>query len=164
VVQGGGNAGAVTIQFREFGVRVSFTPVLTAHHTIRMHVRPEVSSLDFSNALVISGFTVPAISTRRVDADVELQLGQSFAIAGLLDRRVTENLQKIPGLSSIPLLGNLFKSRITNKSDSELLVVVTPEMVGPGVRVEPAQVALSEQWLPRPAAGAGPKSEPDRKR
>jgi pilus assembly protein CpaC len=144
-------------------VRVSFTPVLTAHHTIRMHVRPEVSSLDFSNALVISGFTVPAISTRRIDADVELQLGQSFAIAGLLDRRVTENLQKIPGLSSIPLLGHLFKSRTTSKSDSELLVVVTPELAGPGAQVEPAKVAFSEQWLPRPEAGSGAKTEREKK-
>jgi pilus assembly protein CpaC len=150
VVQGGGNAGAVTIQFREFGVRVSFTPVLTPHNTVKMHVRPEVSSLDFSNALVISGFTVPAIATRRVDADVELQAGQSFAIAGLLDRRITENLQKIPGLASIPLLGNLFKSRNTNKADLELLVVVTPEIAGPEVKVEPSAIALSERLTAPP--------------
>jgi pilus assembly protein CpaC len=164
VVQGGGNAGAVTIQFREFGVRVSFTPVLTTHNTIRMHVRPEVSSLDFANSLVISGFTVPAISTRRVEADVELQSGQSFAIAGLLDRRVTENLQKIPGLASIPLLGNLFKSRSNSKSSSELLVLVTPEIAGPDVKFEPATVAFSEQWLERSAAPVEKRPEPDRKR
>lgn len=167
VVQGGGNAGAVTIQFREFGVRVSFTPLLTPHGTIRMHVRPEVSSLDFSNALVISGFTVPAISTRRIDADVELQSGQSFAIAGLLDRRVTENLQKIPGLASIPLLGNLFKSRTTNQSNSELVVVVTPEVGGPETKIEPAAVAFSERLLAMPgatASGATQKLQPDRKR
>jgi len=162
VVQGGGNAGAVTIQFREFGVRVSFTPVLTPHNTIRMHVRPEVSSLDYANALVISGFTVPAISTRRIDADVELQLGQSFAIAGMLDRRVTENLQKIPGLASIPLLGNLFKSRSATKANSELVVLVTPEIAGPDAKIEPAAVAFSERLLAPAATGKG--TEPDRKR
>jgi pilus assembly protein CpaC len=165
VVQGGGNASAVTIQFREFGVRVSFTPLLTAHNTIRMHVRPEVSSLDFANALVISGFTVPAISTRRVDADVELALGQSFAIAGMLDSRVTENLQKIPGLASIPLLGNLFKSRTATKANSELLVLVTPEIAGPEAKIEPAAVAFSERLLaPAVTIGGGKRVEPDRKR
>ena len=153
VVQGGGNASAVTIQFREFGVRVSFTPLLTAHNTIKMHVRPEVSSLDFANALVISGFTVPAISTRRIDADVELALGQSFAIAGMLDSRVTENLQKIPGLASIPLLGNLFKSRTTTKANSELLVMVTPEIAGPEAKIEPAAIAFSERLLAPAAIG-----------
>lgn len=153
VVQGGGNASAVTIQFREFGVRVSFTPLLTAHNTIKMHVRPEVSSLDFANALVISGFTVPAISTRRIDAEVELALGQSFAIAGMLDSRVTENLQKIPGLASIPLLGNLFKSRTTTKANSELLVMVTPEIAGPEAKIEPAAIAFSERLLAPAATG-----------
>lgn len=166
VVQGGGNAGAVTVQFREFGVRVSFLPQLTAHQTIRMHVRPEVSALDFSNSLVIAGFTVPAISTRRVDADVELAAGQSFAIAGLLDRRVTENLQRIPGLASLPLLGNLFKSRIANKADSELLVVVTPEVIGPGVQVAPEAIELSRRLLAPPAGRPVPRpaAAPDQKR
>ena len=150
VLQGGGNAGSITIQFREFGVRVSFLPQLTPHNSIRMKVRPEVSSLDFANALIISGFTIPALSTRRIEAEVELELGQSFAIAGLLDQRVTESLQKIPGLASIPLLGNLFKSRSVSKSNSELVVVVTPEIVGPGAQVQPAVVAMDQPFLPRP--------------
>jgi len=148
VVQGGSNAGAVTVQFREFGVRVSFLPLLTDHGTIRMHVRPEVSSLDFSNALQLSGFTIPAISTRRVEADVELERGQSFAIAGLLDQRVTETLSKIPGLASIPVLGNFFKSRSTKKTDSELLVVVTPELAGPGVEIQPGAIGMSQPFMP----------------
>ncbi|MBI3695096.1 MAG: pilus assembly protein N-terminal domain-containing protein [Acidobacteria bacterium] len=156
VLQGGGNAGAVTIQFREFGVRVSFLPQLTAHHSIRLHVRPEVSALDYSNALSISGFLIPAISTRRVEADVELELGQSFAIAGLLDQRVTESLQKIPGLAAIPLLGNLFKSRSTGKNNSELLVVVTPEIPGPANGVRPAAVSVDTPFQPLPGA-AGKK-------
>ena len=159
VLQGGGNAGSVTVQFREFGVRVSFLPQLTSHQTIRMHVRPEVSSLDFANSLLISGFTIPALSTRRVDSDVELELGQSFAIAGLFDQRVTEALQRIPGLASLPLLGNLFKSRSVNRTNSELLVVVTPEVLGPGVKVEPSPVQMDQQFLTGPAAPAGPRFE-----
>jgi pilus assembly protein CpaC len=131
VVQGGGNAGAVTIQFREFGIRINFLPVVTPGDTIKLHVRPEVSSLDFANAVTLAGFTIPALSTRRVETDVELAPGQSFAIAGLLDQRVTDNLNKVPGLASIPLLGSLFKSRIQNKSNSELLVLVTPEFTAP---------------------------------
>lgn len=155
VVQGGANAGSITIQFREFGVRLTFLPQLTEHNTIRMHVRPEVSSLDFSQALQLSGFQIPAISTRRVDADVELDLGQSFAIAGLLDQRVTETLQRIPGLASLPLLGNLFKSRSTKKNNTELLVLVTPEIAGSGHGVRPATVAMDKPFLPLPAA-SGP--------
>ncbi|MBI3667290.1 MAG: type II and III secretion system protein, partial [Acidobacteria bacterium] len=105
VIQGGANAGAVTIQFREFGIKLTFLPVFTPSETIKLHVRPEVSSLDFANALTLSGFTIPALSTRRVETDIELQPGQSFVIAGLLDQRVTENFMKIPGLANIPLLG-----------------------------------------------------------
>jgi pilus assembly protein CpaC len=127
VVQGGGNAGAVTIQFREFGIRLNFLPTVTPHDTIKLHVRPEVSSLDFANAVTLAGFTIPALSTRRVETDVELNAGQSFVIAGLLDQRVTENLTRIPGLSNIPLLGHIFKSRSVNKNNSELIVLVTPE-------------------------------------
>lgn len=127
VIQGGANAGAVTIQFREFGIKLTFLPLVTATNSIKLHVRPEVSSLDFANALTISGFTIPALSTRRVETDIELQPGQSFIIAGLLDRRVTENLSRIPGLASIPLLGNIFKSKNIQKNNSQLLVLVTPE-------------------------------------
>ena len=127
VIQGGANAGAVTIQFREFGIRLNFLPVVTSSDSIKLHVRPEVSALDFANSLTIAGFTIPALSTRRVETDVELAAGQSFVIAGLLDQRVTENMLRIPGLSSIPLLGNIFKSRVQNKNNSELLVLVTPE-------------------------------------
>jgi len=137
VIQGGSNAGAVTIQFREFGIKLNFLPVLTATNTIKLHVRPEVSSLDFANALTLSGFTIPALSTRRVETDIELMGGQSFVIAGLLDQRVTENFLRIPGLSNIPLLGHFFKSRTVNKNNSELLVLVTPEY--------PTALAASDQ-------------------
>jgi pilus assembly protein CpaC len=131
VVQGGAAAGAVTIQFREFGVRINFLPVLTHRNTIRLRVRPEVSSLDFANALSISGFTVPAISTRRIDSEVELADGQSFVIGGLLDNRTIETFSKIPGLGDIPIIKNLFRSRATNRSNTELIVLVTPELVQP---------------------------------
>lgn len=127
IIQGGATAGAVTIQFREFGIRIGFLPVFTGRGSIQMHVRPEVSTLDFANAVQLSGFLIPALSTRRVETDVELMPGQSFVIGGLLDNRTFENLNKVPGLSSIPLLGALFKSRSRTKNNTELLVVVTPE-------------------------------------
>jgi pilus assembly protein CpaC len=131
VLQGGANSGAVTIQFREFGVRLTFTPVITGNNNIRLHVKPEVSALDYSNALSFNGFTIPALSSRKMETNVELGEGQSFVIAGLIDNQVTETISKIPGLSSLPILGNLFKSRSVNKSDTELVVLVTPEITMP---------------------------------
>ena len=128
---GGGGLGAVTIQFREFGVRINFTPRLTPRGTIRLDVTPEVSSLDFANGLIFQGFTIPGLNTRRIHTEIELEEGQAFAIAGLLDQRTTDALSKIPGLGDIPLLGKLFQSRNLNKSRSELLVLVTPEVVRP---------------------------------
>lgn len=127
VIQGGAGAGAVTIQFREFGIRINFLPEFTGRGSIQMHVRPEVSALDFANAVSLSGFVIPALSTRRVETDVELMPGQSFVIGGLLDRRLVESINKVPGLSKIPLLGQLFKSRSESRNNTELLVIVTPE-------------------------------------
>jgi pilus assembly protein CpaC len=129
VVQGGANNNAISIQFREFGVRLGFTPTLTPEGKIHLRVEPEVSALDFANALTISGFTIPALSTRRVQSEMDLADGQSFAIAGLVDDRLTRVAQKIPGLGDIPILGNLFRSWSTNRSKTELLVVVTPRIV-----------------------------------
>jgi pilus assembly protein CpaC len=131
VLQGGANSGAVTIQFREFGVRLKFTPNITGHNNIRLHVQPEVSALDYSNALSFNGFTIPALSSRKIETNVELGEGQSFVIAGLIDNQVTETLSRIPGLSSLPILGNLFKSKSIAKSDDELVVLVTPEITLP---------------------------------
>src|SRR5437899_2951070 len=127
---GGGFAG-ITIQFKEFGVRLNFTPSLTTDGQIHLKVRPEVSSLDFTNALTIQGFFIPALSTRRVESEMDLSDGQSFAIAGLVDNRVTEQLSKIPGIGDIPVLGKLFRSRSLNKTRNELLIVVTPRVVQP---------------------------------
>lgn len=131
VAQGGSVAGAITIQYKEFGIRLSFTPQITAHHTIRLHVKPEVSSLDAANGISISGVKVPALITRRLETDIELGEGQSFAIGGLLDDRITENLSQVPGLAHIPLLGALFKSRSEVKAKTELIIIVTPETALP---------------------------------
>jgi len=131
VLQGGGNSGAVTIQFREFGIRLKFLPVLTANGTVKMHVSNELSTIDLNNAVVFSGFTIPALATRRVESDVELGEGQSFALAGLIDERVQTQLSRIPGLANVPILGALFKSKSINKSKTELVVLVTPESILP---------------------------------
>jgi pilus assembly protein CpaC len=131
-LQGGGaGVGQITIQFKEFGIRLSFLPTVTPRGTINLVVTPEVSSLDYANGLTISGATIPGLATRRVQTEVELENGQSFVIAGLLDNQITETLNKIPGLANIPLLGKLFQSRSLAKNNSELLVMVTPELVGP---------------------------------
>ncbi|MDQ1473508.1 MAG: pilus assembly protein CpaC [Bryobacterales bacterium] len=130
-VQGGAAAGAVSIAFREFGVSIKFLPTITPRGTIRLHVAPEVSSLDFANGLTFQGFHVPALVTRRVETEVELESGQSFAIAGLLDNRVTETLSKVPGIGDIPILGKLFQNRTRSTSNSELLIIITPELVRP---------------------------------
>lgn len=142
---GGGGLGAVTIQFREFGVRINFTPTVTPRGTIRLQVTPEVSSLDFANGLVFQGFSIPALSTRRVQTEIELESGQSFAIAGLLDNRLTDTLEKVPGLANIPLLGKIFQSKSIKKQNTELLVMVTPELVRP----IPAGQKLPDVEMPR---------------
>ncbi|HUE03911.1 MAG TPA: pilus assembly protein N-terminal domain-containing protein [Bryobacteraceae bacterium] len=131
VVQGGANIGAVTIQFREFGVKLNFLPTITPRGTIRLQVAPEVSTLDYSNGVVLNGFTVPALDTRKVQTEIELDSGQSFAIAGLLNNTFNETIDKIPALGDIPLLGKLFQSRTRTKSNEELLIMVTPELVRP---------------------------------
>jgi pilus assembly protein CpaC len=151
-LQGGGaGLGAVTIQFREFGVRIGFLPHVTPRGTIRLQVTPEVSSLDFANGLTFQGFHIPALATRRVQTEVELASGQSFVIAGLLDNRLTETVGKVPGLGDIPLLGKIFQSQTRTRNHSELLVLVTPELVEPLDEAAPRP----ELSLPRPLDDAG---------
>jgi pilus assembly protein CpaC len=128
---GGQAAPVVTIQFRKFGVQLDFTPTVTPNGVIHLKVKPEVSSLDFSNALQIQGFTIPAISSRTAETEVDLREGESFAIAGLIDNRVTKQVSKIMGIGDLPVIGNLFKTRSTDKTNSELLVVITPNFVKP---------------------------------
>jgi pilus assembly protein CpaC len=126
-----GAGSTISIMFKEYGVRLIFLPHITPQGTIDLQVISEVSSLDFANAVTISGFTVPAIAQRRVQTEVELSKGQSFAIGGLLDNRTQETLQKIPFISSIPILGKFFQSISKTKNNSELIVIVTPEVVQP---------------------------------
>ena len=132
VVQGSSSGGAtVTIMFKEFGIRLNFIPTVTPRGTVHLQVAPEVSSLDFSNAVTVEGFQIPAIDVRRVKTEVELAQGQSFAIGGLLDNRVSETLTKIPFIGSIPILGKFFQSVNRTRSNTELIVIVTPELVQP---------------------------------
>ena len=155
---GTGGAAAITIQFKEFGIRLNFTPTVGTDGVIHLKVKPEVSSLDFSNGLIIQGFSIPALATNRVESEMDLRDGQSFAIAGLLDNRVTEQLQKIPGIGDIPVLGKLFQSRSITKSKNELLIVVTPRIIQP-LDTIPAGPAMPKPFLdPLPVGhSASPK-------
>ncbi|HUB52186.1 MAG TPA: pilus assembly protein N-terminal domain-containing protein [Terracidiphilus sp.] len=132
-VQGatGGVGGAVTIQFKEYGIRLNFIPTVTPQGTIRLQVAPEVSALDYTNEVTLAGFTVPGLTDRKVNTEVELKDGQSFIIGGLLDNTETESFQKIPFLGDIPILGKLFQSMQKTRNNTELLVIVTPEVVAP---------------------------------
>ena len=142
--QAGGSA--ISIMWREYGVRLNFLPVVTPRGTIRLKVAPEVSSLDYTNSVTVQGVTVPGLSTRRVQTDVELESGQSFVIAGLLDTQTSESLSKIPGISAIPVLGKLFQSKQVTRNNSELMVIITPEVVRP----IPAGQPVPEIKFPRP--------------
>lgn len=132
VVQGTtGTGSAVTIQFRPYGVKVDFTPEVNEDGTIRLKINPEVSTLDYTNAVAIAGFTIPAIATRRAETEIELRDGQSFALSGLLDHRTTESLARVPGIASVPILGQLFRSKNNNHSVTELVILATVEVVDP---------------------------------
>jgi pilus assembly protein CpaC len=131
VVQGGSGAGAVTVQFREFGIRLKFTPFLTDHKTIKMHLNQEVSTLDAADGVSLNGFVIPALSTRRTETDVELGEGQSFVVSGLVSNAESDTFTKIPVLGSLPIIGYLFKSRDEKKNRTDLVVLVTPEVTEP---------------------------------
>ncbi len=134
IVQPGQGFTAVTISFKNFGVQLDFTPAIMPNGNIDLEVAPSVSTLDFTNALTISGFTVPAISTREASTEFELQDGQSFVIAGLLDNRVTNIESKFPGLGDIPILGQFFRSKSAQKSRTELMVLCTVRKVEAGAQ------------------------------
>lgn len=150
VVQGtSGGSGTVSIQFKEFGIRLNFIPTITPRGTIRLQVAPEVSSLDFAQGVQISGFSVPAIDVRRVKTEVELGEGQSYVIGGLLDNRETQTFSKIPFIGSIPVLGRFFQSITKTRNNTELIVVVTPEIVQPIDKGQPLpQLNYPEKFLP----------------
>lgn len=157
---GSGGFAGITIQFKEFGVRLNFTPTLTPDGLIHLKVKPEVSSLDFTNALTLQGFVIPALATNRVESDMSLTDGQSFAIAGLMDNRVTEQMQKIPGIGDIPILGKLFTSKTLNRSKNELVIVVTPHIVHPLPQGQPTPNLNYPDPFLRPTVGLPAKGEP----
>ena len=160
ILQGGSNAGAVTVQFREFGIRLSFNPQITESGTIKLYVKPEVNTLDLANSVSIAGFSIPALATRRIETNIELGEGQSFVIGGLLDDRVTDTMSKIPGLANIPLLGSLFKSRTENRSKSELIILVTPEITTPLMASDPKPIMEFPKEFMKPATPAPAKVSP----
>jgi pilus assembly protein CpaC len=161
ILQSSGTAGGfagITIQFKEFGVRLNFTPTFTQDGLIHLKAKPEVSALDFTNALRLQGFLIPALSTRRAESEMVLGDGQSFAIAGLVDNRVTEQFSKIPGIGDIPILGKLFQSRSLNKAKTELLIMVTPRVVQPlSADKVPAGPSFPKPFL-EPTAPSGNKA------
>ncbi len=158
IVQPGAGFTAVTISFKEFGVQLKFTPVIMPNGNIHLKVAPSVSALDFANALTISGFTVPALSTRKAETEFELKDGQSFVIAGLIDNRVTDLYNKIPGLGDIPILGNFFRSKSAQRSNSELMVLCTAHRISasdqpPALPVTPQPYMDKEKFDGRKPSG-----------
>jgi pilus assembly protein CpaC len=148
--------------FKEYGVRLNFIPTITPRGSIRLQVAPEVSALDFSNAVQVSGFNVPAITTRKVNTEVELSDGQSFLIGGLLDNRETETFQKIPFIGDMPYIGKFFQSKSINRTNTELIVIVTPEIVAPLAAGSPLpELNYPVQFLP--PNSSIPMHQPDAK-
>lgn len=131
VVQSSGDRSTVTIIFKEYGVRLNFKPTIIDEDHIRLELEPEVSTLDFANGVKFDGFLVPGLRTRRAKTGIELRDGQSFALAGLLDNSETQTLSRVPGLGDIPVLGNLFRSKQFQKQETELMFIVTAQVVKP---------------------------------
>lgn len=136
----------ITIYFKEFGVRLNFTPTITNAGNIKLKVAPEVSTLDFANGLQLQGFEIPTLLSRRATTEVELRDGQTFAIAGLIDNSITRNIDKFPILGDIPILGKLFSSKSVRQDRSELLVLVTPRIVQPSATPPPIPTGEPETW------------------
>jgi pilus assembly protein CpaC len=145
-VQSGSGNNAITITFKEFGVRLRFTPTIMRNGNIRLNLESEVSSLDFANALTFQGFVVPSLLTRRAETEVELQDGQHLSIAGLLDNSTIRNVNKIPILGDLPILGFFFRSKSARERRTELLVIVTPRIVGASDTMPPVPTGEPETW------------------
>ncbi|UCC24014.1 MAG: pilus assembly protein N-terminal domain-containing protein [Gemmatimonadales bacterium] len=172
-VQGAQNSNAVSIEWREFGVRLNFTPNVTNIGNIRLAIAPEVSTLDFAGGLTISGFQLPSILSRRAETRVELREGQHLAIAGLLDRSLQESIRKLPILGDIPILGSLFRTTDERQQVTELLVIVSPSIVVPSDNLpemptgDPASWDWDDQFRPAAAdtaraSGVGPAPDEGR--
>jgi len=134
-----------SVEFKPYGVLLNFLPRVTPQGTIHMQLSPEVSALDYTNTVVIQGTAVPGLTTRKVSTEVDLESGQTFVIAGLLDRQITEAFSKIPGLGDIPILGKLFQSKTSPGAIPQLLIIITPEIVRP----LPASAACSRTEVDR---------------
>ena len=148
VPQASANGTSITVQFKEFGIRLNFTPTVNGTR-VHLKVRPEVSTLDFNNAIVLQGFRIPALSTRRTETELELEDHQTFAIAGLLNNSMITSMQKVPGLGDIPILGLMFRSKAAQKDQTELVVMITPEILPNGsVGVTPNLPRQAEPYLP----------------
>jgi Flp pilus assembly secretin CpaC len=148
VAQGSGANIGVSVQFKEFGIRLNFTPTVNGDR-VHLKVRPEVSTLDYGNAILLSGFRIPSLQTRRAETSVELVNGQTFAIAGLMNNQMQQTMQKVPGLGDIPVLGYLFRSKASQRDQTELVVMITPEILpsnSPGVT--PSLPQYPDTFLP----------------
>jgi pilus assembly protein CpaC len=162
---GGATSPVVTVQFKKFGIQLDFTPTVSVSGGIHLKVAPAVTSLDYTNAVTLQGFLIPAIAARRAETEVILKDGESFAIAGLIDNRVLQTINKVPGLGDLPILGNLFRSRSTRKSTDELLVVVTPRFVKPVPEGEQIKLPdTQETFLPTVAEQKAAKNNKDTKK
>lgn len=150
VSQTGALGGAVTVEYKEFGIGLKFTPTVLGREKINIKLNAEVSSIDNANAIRAAGFTIPGISTRRAGTTVEVGDGQSFVIAGLLQKDMNNVVNEIPGLGRIPVLGALFRSTDFRRNETELVVVVTPRMVKPVNSDKialPTDVVLPPNWI-----------------
>jgi pilus assembly protein CpaC len=161
VLQGGATAAAVTIQFKEFGIKLRFTPTVTPNKTIKLDLVQEVSSIDLAQGVSFNGFTIPALSTRRTQTGLELGEGQTFLVSGLIDNRDIERMSRIPGLGQIPILGALFKSKDVQKSLSELVLMVTPEVTLPLNATDPKpMIDFPNEFLIPLKTSSSPKAMP----
>jgi pilus assembly protein CpaC len=159
IVQGGGDKSTVSIMFKEYGVRLNFKPTIVDEDHIRLELEPEVSTIDFANGVKFDGFLIPALKTRRAKTGVELRDGQSFALAGLLDNSETKSLSKVPVLGDVPVLGSLFKSTSFQKSETELMFIVTAQMVKPVNRDDLPQMRGIDGLKNGSPLGVEPKGE-----
>ena len=160
IAQTSSSGSTITIQWKEYGVRLSFIPTITPRGTIKLQVAPEVSALDTANAVTVDGTTVPALTIRKVKTEAELAAGQTIVIGGLLDNRETEVFEKIPFLGDIPVLGKFFQSKEKTRKNTELIVSVTPELIDPIPAGHPVpEVNMPSPFLP--ANSSDPMHHPD---
>lgn len=163
VVQGGSGQSAVSVQFREFGIRLSFTPEIVSDSLIKLQVIPEVSSLDFTNAVLLQGFRIPALRTRRIESTVDVRRNTSLVLSGLFSGEEERVKTGVPLLKDIPILGQLFSSTRWQKNESELIVIVTPVIVDP-LRPRPEDIMRMQPDTTKPALDALQKRLPPNQR